>query len=512
MSERHYPARAEERKRTSSQSGFRNERYQSERYQSERYQSERHQSERHTYQRKNFNAGWRGSKRRSHGPSSEHSGTFHLRKHYEFESVPDDVLSLEKLRPVDSKWDVKAKGFEQYRACEAKDSGLFRGVGVSGPDIRDAEQVKRLVSENSRQFSKVDLSKSCLLPNNSKKARIVILSSVDLVEHPLRRIKEVLEEYLKSSMIAGVGPQDCELEMTILIERSEIVITTKTTTVSTVLIGLCGTEVPGLEAQVQVERPNEYISSDVGQLEETKSDAEDSKIQDRIIECSQLICLQGIPYGLDKDKIRDSLQKYGELRSFSSVLDRITLETKGMVFFTYRNLNIKTSELEQRLREDILGDGEREKETAKLKCVYPCINSKNKYSQTITLDADTMMNVSNYPSHEVTNHGESKVVRFVNCLTYEDVLKPEKVALVQRSFEQECAKYGKVRKVVISKPGKGFKNGLGETDPSFGFVFVQFAELSSSTQCLYSLAGRTFYGRLVIGGYFDEEDFERGIY
>ena len=507
MSDRYHSGSGEDRRRTSSQAGFSDRKY---------------KSQRSAYLRQNFNPGWKASKRRSHRPGSEHSKLFELRKHYEFDSVSDDIPPLEDLRPSETKWDVKAVGFEQYRACEIKDSGIFRGAGVGAAELQDRKQIKKTISENSRQFSRVDASKSILLPNNSRKARIVILKGIDLVEHPLRQVKEVLEEYLKSSVIRGVQPQDCALKIRSLPERSELVILSSTTTVSTVLAGLTDTEVPGLGACVQFQRPNEYISSDIGQfgVEDGKKDEmkgstdskADSEIQDEILQCRQLMCIQGVPYGMDKDKIVQQLQKFGRLRSFSTVLDRITLDTKGIAFFTYWSPQPEDPQLENKLREAFIAQGEAEKEIAKLRCVYPCISNKNKYMQTVTLDADTMTNVSNYPSSEVTNHGESKVIRFANCISFEDLLKPEKCSLAERSFKQECSKFGKVDRVVISRPGKEFKNGLGEIDPSFGFIFVQFAELTFSTQCLYSLAGRLFDGRLVIGGYYDEEDFERGIY
>lgn len=507
MSDRYHSGSGEDHRRTSLQAGFSDRKY---------------KSQRSAYLRQNFNPGWKASKRRSHQPGSEHNKLFELRKHHKFESVSDDTPSLEDLRPSETNWDVKAAGFEQYRACEIKDSGIFRRAGVGAAELQDRKQIKKMISENSRQFSRVDASKSILLPNNSRKARIVILKGIHLVEHPLRRVKEVLEEYLRSSVIPGVQPQDCALKIRSLPERSELVILSSTTTVSTVLAGLTGTEVPGLGVCVQVQRPNEYISSDIGQfgVEDGKKDEmqgntsskADGEIQDEILQCRQLICIQGVPYGMDKDKIVQQLQKFGRLRSFSTVLDRITLETKGIAFFTYWSPQPEDSQLENKLREAFIVQGEAEKEISKLRCVHPCISSKNKYMQTVTLDADTMTNVSNYPSSEVTNHGESKVIRFANCISFDDLLKPEKCTLAERSFKQECSKFGKVDRVVISRPGKEFKNGLGEMDSSLGFVFVQFAELTFSTQCLYSLAGRLFDGRLVIGGYYDEEDFERGIY
>ncbi|KAF6008776.1 hypothetical protein HII12_004004 [Brettanomyces bruxellensis] len=499
MSDRYHSGSGEDRRRTSSQAGFSDRKY---------------KSQRSAYLRQNFNPGWKASKRRSHRPGSEHSKLFELRKHYEFDSVSDDIPPLEDLRPSETKWDVKAAG--------SKIPEFFGGAGVGAAELQDRKQIKKTISENSRQFSRVDASKSILLPNNSRKARIVILKGIDLVEHPLRQVKEVLEEYLKSSVISGVQPQDCALKIRSLPERSELVILSSTTTVSTVLAGLTDTEVPGLGACVQFQRPNEYISSDIGQfgVEDGKKDEmkgstdskADSEIQDEILQCRQLMCIQGVPYGMDKDKIVQQLQKFGRLRSFSTVLDRITLDTKGIAFFTYWSPQPEDPQLENKLREAFIAQGEAEKEIAKLRCVHPCISSKNKYMQTVTLDADTMTNVSNYPSSEVTNHGESKVIRFANCISFEDLLKPEKCSLAERSFKQECSKFGKVDRVVISRPGKEFKNGLGEIDPSFGFIFVQFAELTFSTQCLYSLAGRLFDGRLVIGGYYDEDDFERGIY
>lgn len=413
------------------------------------------------------------------------------RHHYKFVEVPADTPSLERLKPSKSEWDVKPHGFEQVSAIQAKDSGLFPGPGSKVNFDFDPEYIKRAISKDSHMYASVSLKNSKLDPTHSHTACTLVLKDIKFTDYPIRMIQESLQDYLASTVIPGVESSDFDLKFVMLDDHKSAVVTTKNSVVATVLLSLSGITIPSIGTELTFERPHEYISY------EKSANIDD--IIPRIVQSSKLICVRKIPFGTEKTEIQKVLEKYGKLKSFVVLLDKVTFESKGIAFCTYKDV-----------QKDVTGKiSDEEVGGQKLNCIRPCENGTNHYTQNVDLDYVSLLGVASQKG--ISSHENSNVIRFINCVSLDDLLDDTKMAQIEESFKAACEKHGKVIQFQISKPMRGFKRGLDQLKPEYGFIYVMFNSKEEASRCLYSLAGKMFNDRLVIGSFMDEDDYRKGL-
>ncbi|GMG36610.1 unnamed protein product [Ambrosiozyma monospora] len=86
-----------------------------------------------------------------------------------------------------------------------------------------------------------------------------------------------------------------------------------------------------------------------------------------------------------------------------------------------------------------------------------------------------------------------------------------KYSSIYESFKSECSTFGEVQELRIPKPEPGFKEHSDEMKAEYGKIYVKFSAFKDAHACLLGLCGRTFTGRIVIGSYVDEFDFQNGL-
>ena len=111
-------------------------------------------------------------------------------------------------------------------------------------------------------------------------------------------------------------------------------------------------------------------------------------------------------------------------------------------------------------------------------------------------------------------HHESCVITLKNMVTEEDLNDEEMYAELLDDISEECAKFGKIMKVVVPKRPAGTVVKQPEEDRlrGVGSVFLHYEELSAAKLALSATVGRKFGGAVVEGSYFPEALFVEGMY
>ncbi|CAN4080032.1 unnamed protein product [Withania somnifera] len=81
---------------------------------------------------------------------------------------------------------------------------------------------------------------------------------------------------------------------------------------------------------------------------------------------------------------------------------------------------------------------------------------------------------------------------------YQDILEDMRI---------ECGKFGALLNVVIPRP-----NPNGEHTPGLGKVFLEYADVDSSSKARQGLNGRKFGGNQVVAVFYPENKFSEGDY
>ncbi|QPG73574.1 hypothetical protein FOA43_000886 [Brettanomyces nanus] len=420
------------------------------------------------------------------------------RRRYHSDGVPPGTALLSELRPKDSLWDKVAKGYQKIDAEVARQSGLFPSPTSEATRFDDPEKEKAFIRGKLEEYHSARASKLKLLAHNSINSRRLILSGVDFDEFSQEKLQKILQGFLASTVIPEIEANDYDLRT----RRAGdfMVIEATKSVVATALLVLSDDDslAEMNHKSFHLQRPNEYIASDLF-LPSYSADVGES-----IVETSHLLCLRKLPEGVDREQIQQLLCKYGQLDSLVVLLDKITYESKGSAFFSYKLTKLPGKELLAKLNEESI-------DSNKLECFKPCVNEKYGYYQSIVLDSVTLLDYSLHQNKKISVHGESKVLKFFNCMSLAELLNEVECKFIEDTFRKRCEVYGTVKQFRLMKPQNGFSRGLYEMKPEFGKFYVEFDTLKEAIECATKLSGSKFRGRVAYGTYYDEDDFKKGI-
>lgn len=98
----------------------------------------------------------------------------------------------------------------------------------------------------------------------------------------------------------------------------------------------------------------------------------------------------------------------------------------------------------------------------------------------------------------------TRVLILLNMVNEEDLADDDEYEDLCDDIEEECSRFGEVRKILIPRPawhGTPFMKAIGK-------VFVQYEELTSAILALTKIRGRKFNNHTVDGGFWPEDQFE----
>ncbi|GME85006.1 unnamed protein product [Ambrosiozyma monospora] len=406
-------------------------------------------------------------------------------------------MTLTIKTQADSAWDKTPKDYEGASAARAKASGLFPVPGATVKKTLDSAEVKRILNKKKTNRA-ISVAQTELTPARSRNSTRLIVSGVDFEKISPQQIQKHFEGFIVSSIIPNVEYEDFNLNTYLTPDKTKLIVETSKSLVATALTGLSDRTIPELDVTPHIERPHNYIVLD------DQHEADPNEIVDEIIESPNLFGLQNIPFGTSREQLIEVLSEFGDIESLSVILDKLSYESKGIAFFEYRELKVSPEELIDSL-------SKKEIDSNNLSCYRACQNIVNHYQQSVDITADTLFDFTDKKTDNITRQKPGTVIQFLNCLSFDDLLNPTKYSSIYESFKSECSTFGEVQELRIPKPEAGFKEHSDEMKPEYGKIYVKFSASQDASACLYGLCGRMFTGRIVIGSYVDEFDFENGL-
>ena len=237
------------------------------------------------------------------------------------------------------------------------------------------------------------------------------------------------------------------------------------------------------------------------------------------------VFMGGIPFTMTEPEVREICESFGRLKSFNLIKDNIDqTQNKGYAFFEFQD--------ERAAEKAIKGLNNLEIMDKKLKVQKASTGGDKNKQITMHKNVPDMKKLSTpfYCSNP------TRIVQLLNMLSIEDLFDHEEITQVRNDVLQLCQTYGEVLAIEIPLPLRGgskeltMKQGLNEDmlqDRGEKFdalmsgetalvshantkIFVKFNHVVAAKQARYTISGRTYNGRTVVGAFYPEHLYDRG--
>lgn len=528
---------------------YRDNRYRDNRYRDNRYMDDRYKSESH--RNTNYrNGGHRQDDRRSEPYRERERDTRRNddRRRYQqngYDNRQRDgrrqnfkAPPLATLYPNPSLWDIVPDRVKGMSARFAKSVGLFTASSNILKDFTD-EKIKELLDKQAYlERVRKDAKPVVSIPlTNALYSRMIVVKNGELSS-----VRSYMEDFLTSSVIPGVSYEDIGLTFE---EIDDIVVVECVNdTIATTLMSLNG-KIIG-EKIVIVERHPEYVadaivnssSEDIKSTDKTPANdketgesnnreetlkTESGETNDKpankvtqvteinnnktstestansgpaevIMNKTSLICANNAEI-LSTQEYISILSKYGNLYSFVCLLDKLSYDSNGTLFFSFKSSEKPIQEIIDEMSK-----------TLKWNFSLPC-HSKYKQSETLTLR--NLRQFVDAKTETVTAHAITKTIQLINIISLADSINDFHYKKTFETFEEELQKMPGFVDFMLVAPTPEFKPTIDVIRPEYTRLYIKFDDAKNSTACLESLCGRTYNGRLILGGYIDELDYKR---
>lgn len=466
--------------------------------------------------------------------SSEHIAKKGIQEFVTAETVEnDDKISLDSIIPLnelirndnvfgdgpdedaDSLWDLAPKGYEAISVLDVKFTGIFHIPGTKTNEFKNdiIKSQENIIIENSKE-SINKLIKSKLLPDDSKNSKRLILS------YPVTAIEEnnsvinsdVLKEYytnlLINSNIPGLSDTDKEITIGTTSSPNHFIIESENSLVITILISTTDVFIDQFNMSFSLERPGEYIPFKLPEYLKPEKDEMQlisNKVNETIYEQnSRLFSISNISIDTKRNDLIMCLLKVEEIKSLLFVTDKLAKDDcKGFALFEFKDFVKINDTILNNLNNLTLKD-------KKLLVKRPCL-SVNNYSQKLIL-THNLFKIQAKSSPHTTYHKFSRVIELINCFDVNEILDDSIYNDLKKSVENECSKYGRIEKLEIPKPINNEKLWIDELSNGIGKIFIKYSNETEAKNAIENLAGKRLSNRLVLVRFFDENDFNLGLF
>ncbi|KAG9135827.1 hypothetical protein Leryth_002532 [Lithospermum erythrorhizon] len=219
-----------------------------------------------------------------------------------------------------------------------------------------------------------------------------------------------------------------------------------------------------------------------------------------VLEGPDRIFVGGVPYYFTDAQIRELLESFGSLKGFNLVKDRETGNSKGYAFCVYQDTSV-TDIACAALNGIKLGDKTLTVRRANQGTIEP-----KPEQESILLHAQQQIALQ-----KLLLQPAALLATKVLCLTQvvqpEELMEDEDYEDILEDMKVECGKFGTLVNVVIPRP-----NSTGEPTPGVGKVFLEYADVESSSKARQGLNGRKFGGNQVVAVFYPENKFAQREY
>lgn len=408
-----------------------------------------------------------------------------------------DIQPINEWDRSNSKWDRKPEGYENVSADMAKLSDVFPSPSNPRPDLDRLRSVLISSGGNGEEGTAVGPTPGILkaadplrlLPSRAKIARTVFVSVADaettkLVSEIVASGFNSLLNTLEDGVIETASPI---VDASVSEDHTVVALECATPEIATLLITFDQSLSTPEGGRYSIFRPSNYIVPTV--LPDDHPDKQDttSKIPK---DSPTKITLSNIPTFLDADQVRELLVAFGELDGFL-LLKNKGGDSQGRAFAEFKAAELSDIVLSA-LNGMKLGENE-------LKAQKSC--------KGVTQDAELAVeNVEKIPTFKSEPY-TSPVIQLDNMVTLEEINNSEEYHDILSQVEEYCTSLNDNKPVTVKIPKK-----LASSDLWAARVFVKFADNSLGEKACIQLGGSRFNERTVITSFYDETNFNLGIF
>ncbi|KAE8771266.1 Splicing factor U2af large subunit A [Hordeum vulgare] len=211
------------------------------------------------------------------------------------------------------------------------------------------------------------------------------------------------------------------------------------------------------------------------------------------------IFVGGLPYYFTEAQVRELLETFGPLCGFDIVKDKETGNSKGYAFCLYQDVTV-TDIACAALNGIQLGD-----RTLTVRRANQGAEPRPE-QENILLQAQQEAQMKRLV-YEVGGALPTKVVCLTDVVSADDLRDDEEYNDILEDMTLEARKYGNLVQAVIPRP-----HPSGDPVAGAGKVFLEYADLESSSRARMGMHGRKFDGKETVAVFYPEDKFGEGDY
>ncbi|PWN21356.1 hypothetical protein BCV69DRAFT_282089 [Microstroma glucosiphilum] len=456
--------------------------------------------------------------------------------------TPEGTQPISKRVRRDSKWNVRAEGFEDVSAAQAKATGLFgvpgqsRTLGVPGavigrdstgqavipealPPIRFGGAGDGAAGASGAGTGANDPNQvgSGMSSANRQSRRLYIGN----VSHSTTEAMFVRfwNDRMKEMRFNIADGEPC-ISSQVNPDKGYAFVEFRCPEEATNAMSFDGVVFAG--QALKIRRPKDYTGPDVT----PKPLHVPGVISTNVPDGPNKIYVGSLPTYLNEDQIIELLKAFGEVRAFNLVREANNGPSKGFAFCEYVDSSIT----------DLACEGLNDMELGDRKLVVQRASAGQRTAGQSGLGA-TGANAGPLGGGRGFDLGSAaqgagdptRCMTMLNMVTTDELVDDVEYGEIVEDIREECAKYGHVADVRIPRPvaqskgssaqawrrtqdsSAGSESNNADGQPrereGVGRVYVRFVEVDQCESALKAIAGRQFGGRLVICAFLREEDW-----
>ncbi|KAG6970687.1 hypothetical protein JG687_00002479 [Phytophthora cactorum] len=193
------------------------------------------------------------------------------------------------------------------------------------------------------------------------------------------------------------------------------------------------------------------------------------------------LVMSNIPVVLTEEQVKELVEPFGKLKSFTLVKDTATGASLGNALFEYEDSDVAAQAVEGLNGLSIGG------------ILLSVQRQPPSSGAAVAL-----------PSAAVNPEGQpSPVLKMANMVSIDELRDDEEYADLAEDVEEECKRFGSVTGMEIPRPKDG------EEVPGLGCIYIRFGKEEDAVSALKALNGRKFGGNIVKVTYFPLDKFEK---
>ncbi|KAJ8554649.1 hypothetical protein ON010_g9835 [Phytophthora cinnamomi] len=196
---------------------------------------------------------------------------------------------------------------------------------------------------------------------------------------------------------------------------------------------------------------------------------------------SHRLIMSNIPIVLTEDQVKELVEPFGALKSFTLVKDTATGASMGSALFEYEDDSVAAQAVEGLNGLSIGG-------------ILLSVQRQPPSGAADPVTPTAPINPEDQPS---------AVLKMANMVSVDELRDDDEYADLAEDVEEECKRFGNVTGLEIPRPKDD------EEVPGLGCIYVRFEEEDNAVAALKALNGRKFGGNIVKVTYFPLDKFDK---